>query len=52
MLFSVVQGVTLNSCNRFMVATNGSGIRVLGEVQVAISIGRDFEIQRFFLVSD
>src|SRR6218665_1699199 len=49
---SMVQGMTLNSCNRFLVAANGSGIRVLGEVKVPLRVRGNYEIPSTFLVSD
>ena len=49
---STVDGLELRSCNRFLMAANGSEIRVLGEVRVPIKIFKDFYIQTSFLVSD
>ena len=49
---SVIEGLELRSCNRTLMAANGSEIRVLGEVLVSIKIGRGFEIPTTFLVSD
>src|SRR5678816_4184140 len=49
---STVDGLDLRSCNRFLMAANGSDIRVLGEVRVPIKIFNGFYIQTSFLVSD
>ena len=49
---STVDGLDLRSCNRFLMAANGSDINVLGEVRVPIKISKGFYIQTSFLVSD
>ena len=49
---STVTGLEIQSCNRFLMAANGSDIRVLGEVRVPIKIWKDFYIHTSFLVSD
>ena len=47
-----VDGLELRSCNRFLMAANGTSIRVLGEVQVPIKIAGGLQIHTSFLVSD
>src|SRR5688572_30227604 len=49
---STVDGLELRSCNRFLMAANGSDINVLGEVRVPIKITNGFYIHTSFLVSD
>jgi len=50
--FKIVRGVTLDPCNRSLMAANGSEIRVLGEVHLSLKVGRNFEIPSSLLVSD
>jgi transposase InsO family protein/predicted aspartyl protease len=50
--FSAVEGLDLRPCNRFLMAANGSDIRVLGEVRVPIKVRGNFNISTAFLVSD
>src|SRR5688572_2847956 len=49
---STVDGLELRSCNRVLMAANGSDINVLGEVRVPIKIANGFYIHTSFLVSD
>src|SRR5688572_29418097 len=49
---STVDGLELRSCNRFLMAANGTTIRVPGEVQVPIKIAGGLQIHTSFLVSD
>src|SRR5678815_4377150 len=49
---STVDGLELRSCNRVLMAANGSDINVLGEVRVPIKITNGFHIHTSFLVSD
>src|SRR5678815_2918815 len=49
---STVQGLEIRPCNRYLMAANGSDIRVLGEIRVPIKVRSGFEISSAFLVSD
>src|ERR1043165_6707022 len=49
---STVDGLELRSCNRFLMAANGSDINVLGLVRLPIKVMKDFCIHTSFLVSD
>ena len=48
----VVEGVNLRPCHRFLMAANGSEIRVLGEVTVPLEVRPGFKLTTTFLVSD
>ena len=49
---TVVEGLALQSCSRFLMAANGTSINVLGEVRLPIKIRDGFEVSTVFLVSD
>src|SRR5688572_2751311 len=49
---STVEGLNIRSYNRYLMAANGSDIRVLGEVRAPIKVLRGFAIHSSFLVSD
>ena len=43
---SIVEELELRPCNRFIMAANGSDIRLLEAVKVPIKIGTGFEVLR------
>ena len=49
---STVEGLNIRSCNRYLMAANGSDIRVLGEVRAPVKVLKGFAIHSSFLVSD
>ena len=49
---STVLGLEIRPCDRYLMAANGSDIRVLGEIRVPIKVRSGFEISSSFLVSD
>jgi len=49
---TTLQGLELNPCSRFLMAANGSDIRVLGEVTIPIKVRKGFAITTKFLASD
>lgn len=50
--FSAVQGLELHTSNRCLMATNGSDIRVVGEIRIPIKIRAGFELSTALLVFD